>query len=212
AAPVTYVRNCADTNCSGASTTPAVLAFTPEGNQLGLTPDGGLLAYDVVAPAALSWGNAGGTKLATNTSEVTTGAYPMPGTFLRGDQISFTDAAQPGGLLYTGFGDASNPAYVERPDQPAYHDVFANYAGLNFRAPAQGWSFVANTNTGWYPLDPASKYYVRFSVVSGIHESATFPSSLNLYGYPFTFTTYRLSFTNSVNDESRTDGAVSLPF
>gem|GEM_PF-2133992 len=212
AAPVTYVRNCADTNCSGASTTPAVLAFTPEGNQLGFTPDGGLLAYGVVPPAGLSWGYAGGTNFANNTSEVTTGAYHMPGTFLRGDQISFTDAAQPGGLLYTGFGDASNPAYVERPDQPAYHDGFANYAGLNFRAPAQGWSFVANTNTGWYPLDPASKYYVRFSGVSGIHESATFPSSLNLYGYPFTFTTYRLSFTNSVNDESRTDGAVSLPF
>ena len=210
--PLQYSQNCEDTNCSGASIAPAVLSFTPGGNQLNFTPDGGLLAYGVVPPAGLNWGYAGGTNFAQNTSEVSAGVYHMPGTFLRGDQTTLADTAQPGGLLYTGFGDASNPAYVERPDQPAYLDGLANYAGMNFRAPAQGWSFIANTNTGPYPLDPASKYYTRFSGVSGIHEAASFPTNLSLYGYPFTFKTYRLSFTNSIADESRTDGAVSLPY
>ncbi len=47
--------------------------------------------------------------------------------------------------------------------------------------------------------------------MSGIHESASFPSALALYGYDFTFTTYRLSFLDSDVDESRTDGSISFP-
>lgn len=63
---------------------------------------------------------------------------------------------------------------------------------------------------GPYPLTPRSKYYARFGGISGIHESATFPSTLQLYGYNFTFTTYRLSYLDSEVWESRTDGAIAF--
>src|ERR1035441_8036603 len=62
----------------------------------------------------------------------------MPGTFLRGGQTALNPPMQPAVLLFTGFGDASNPAYYERPGDSNYPVGAANYAGLNFRAPANG--------------------------------------------------------------------------
>ena len=134
----------------------------------------------------------------------------MAGTFLRGDQ-SFLPAVQlPAAILFSGFGDASNPNYFERPYDGNYINGFANYAGLNFRAPASGRSYLAKQDTGLYPLNPVSKYYVRFGGVSGIHQAASFPPNLSLYGYNFTFTRYALSFLDSENWESRTDGAIAF--
>jgi hypothetical protein len=115
-------------------------------------------------------------------------------------------------LLFTGWGQPGNAGYSERPYSSAYDNGFANYAGLNFRAPATGQSFIAGTNVGPYPLTARSKYYVRYGGVSGIHESASFPANLALYGYAFTFQSYRLSYLDSANWESRTDGQVALPF
>ena len=103
------------------------------------------------------------------------------------------------------------PPTSNGPATTNYTSGFANYAGLNFRAPAMGASYLADKNTGPYPLTARSKYYARFAGVSGIHESASFPSSLTLYGYDFTFTTYRLSFLDSDVDESRTDGSIAFP-
>ena len=134
-------------------------------------------------------------------------AYHMPGTFLRGDQTTLDPTARPAVLLYTGFGDATNPAYLERPGQSNYLSGLANYAGLNFRAPATGRSFIANQDTGQYPLTD-SKYYVRYGGVSGKHQALTFPTGLTLYGYQFTFLYYWLSFLDDENWESRTDGAI----
>ena len=161
-------------------------------------------------PTNLTWGYAGNGNYAQQTSPVQAGAFHMPGTFLRFDQAP--SSADPAAvLLLSGFGDASNPTYLERPGQAAYVNGFANYAGLNFRAPTQGRSFVAQQDTGWYNLTSRSKYYVRFSGVSGIHEANSFTQPLALYGYPFTFTSYRLSYLDSENWESRTDGALTLP-
>lgn len=211
AVPLIYARDCFDTNCALASISPAVLAFTANGNQLNFTPDGGLLAFGSVPPANLTWGYAGNGNYAQQTSPVQAGAYHMPGNFLRYDQTAQADTQRPGVLLFTGFGNDSDPTYFERPGLASYSDGFANYAGLNFRAPAQGRSYIAQQDTGLYPLTARSKYYARFAGVNGIHESASFPGSLNLYGYPFTFTSYRLSFLDSQNWESRTDGALTLP-
>jgi hypothetical protein len=217
--PVPYARDCPpEGGCSSSPTIgPQVLSFTaPAGHlglgELGFTPDGGLLANGTIPPANLTWGFAGGTNYAQRTSDVSAGSYHVPGTFLRGDQTQMPDSQRPAVLLFTGWGQPTNTAYVERPYSSAYDDGFANYAGLNFRAPAMGRSFIAGMNAGPYPLTTRSKYYVRYGGVSGIHEAASFPANLTLYGYAFTFQSYRLSYLDSANWESRTDGQVALPY
>ena len=211
--PLSYARDCEDaTNCSSGLAGPATLAFTPTvSGQLGFTMDGGLLAYGSVPPANLNWGFIGGTSFAQSAGQVQNGAFCMAGTFLRGDQSALPAVQLPAAILFSGFGDASNPNYLERPGDGNYPNGFANYAGLNFRAPATGESYLAKQDTGLYPLHPVSKYYARYGGISGIHQSASFPSSLTLYGYHFTFTSYGLSYLDSENWESRTDGAISFP-
>ena len=71
---------------------------------------------------------------------------------------------------------------------------------------------MSGVNTGFNPLTPRSKYYVRYGGVNGIHESASFRANLTLYGYAFSFQSYRLSYLDSANRESRTDGVIALPF
>ena len=221
--PVPYARDCAAEACSTVPTVGAqVLSFTaPPGEfglgQLNFTPEGGLLAYGTIPAANLTWGSVGGGQFAQRTSDLTVGAYGVSGTFFPGAFLSpeelngEQDARRPARLLLTGHGNSNEIAYVERPGETNYTDGFANYAGLNFRAPTHGRSVIAGTDTGLYPLTARSKYYVRFGGVSGIHESESFPANLTLYGYPFTFQSYRLSFLDSGNYESRTDGVISLP-
>jgi hypothetical protein len=217
--PVPYARDCPpEGGCSGAPTIgPQVLSFTPSPGhggfgELAFTPDGGLLADGTIPAANLTWGFAGGTNYCQRTSDVSAGAYHVPGTYLRGDQTQQADSQRPAVLLFTGWGQPGSAAYSERPYSSPYDNGLANYAGLNFRAPATGLSFIAGMNAGPYPLTARSKYYVRYGGVSGIHESASFPANLALYGYAFTFQTYRLSYLDSANWESRTDGQVALPF
>lgn len=209
--PLSYARDCAETNCPVPQVGSVQMSFTTAAGQLQFTRDGGLLAYGSVPRQNLTWGYISGSDYAQRTSDVETGAYHMPGTFLRWDQTTLEDAQRPAVLLFSGFGDASDPSYFERPSQPGYLDGFANYAGLNFRSPAEGRSFIADQLSPWYPLTARSKYYTRWGGVSGIHESATFPSTLTLYGYNFTFLSYRVSYLDSENWESRTDGAIAFP-
>jgi len=211
--PASYARDCEDaTNCSSGMAGPATLAFTPTiGGQLGFTKDGGLLAYGSVPPTNLNWGFVSGTNFAETAGQVQNGAFCMAGVFLRGDQSALPAVQLPAAILFSGFGDASNPNYLERPGDANYPNGFANYAGVNFRAPANGRSFLAKQDTGLYPLNPVSKYYARFGGISGIHQALTFPPSLTLYGYSFTFTSFGLSYLDSENWESRTDGAIAFP-
>ena len=218
--PVPYARDCPpEGGCSSSPTIgPQVLPFTTPSvhvsglGELGFTPDGGLLADGTIPPQNLTWGFAGGSNYGQRTSDVSAGSYHVPGTFLRGDQTQISDSQRPAVLLFTGWGQPAGSAYSERPGTAAYDDGFANYAGLNFRAPAQGRSYIAGQDTGLYPLTSRSKYYVRYGGVSGIHEAASFPANLALYGYAFTFQSYRLSYLDSANWESRTDGQVALPY
>jgi hypothetical protein len=210
-APVSYERTCGDTNCSPQMSAPATLSFTPTSNQLGFNADGGLVAHGTVPPTNLTWGYDGGTHYAQEAYTIQDCDYEMAGTFLLGGQSSLDSTELAAALLLSGFDDGTNASYVERPGYASYNSGFADYAGLNFRAPATGDSYIAEQSTGPYPLDARSKYYARYSGVSGIHESASFPSSLMLYGYDFTFTTYRLSFLDSDVDESRTDGSIAFP-
>ena len=220
-APIPYARDCApEAGCSGFPTVGAqVLNFTAlPGTHFGLgeftfTPEGGLLAYGSIPPTNLTWGFIGSGKYAQRTSDVQSGAYYISGTFLHAEDFAGDqEARRPVRMLFTGYGNSNGVSYVERWGQANYADGFANYAGLNFRTPATGRSYIAGVDTLDYPLTARAKYYVRFGGVSGIHESASFPNShLTLYGYQFTFTSYRLSYLDSDNWESRTDGTVVLP-
>jgi hypothetical protein len=213
--PVSYNRDCADTNCSASLAGTAELLFTANANQadqLWFTPDGGLLASGAVPAQNLTWGSVGGSDFAQRTWDVGAGWFHMPGTFLRGDQTGLADALRPAVILFSGFGDTANRAYVERPGMPNYSVGWANYAGVNFRAPAQGRSIIAGQATAWYPLIPEAKYYARLGGVSGIHQAATFPANLTLYGYAFTFSRYALSYLDSENWQSLTDGSLVLPY
>jgi len=211
--PVAYARDCEDaTNCSSGQAGPGLLAFTPSTpNQLAFTLDGGLFSFGAVPKTNLDWGYVGGTNFAQEAGTVQSGAYTMAGTFLRGDQSSQPAYQLPAVVLFSGFGNDSDPSYLERPGDPKYAKGFANYPGVNFRAPASGRSFLAKQDTGVYPLNPVSKYYARFGGISGIHQAATFPSKLGLYGYNFTFTRFAMSFLDSENWESRTDGGIAFP-
>ena len=218
--PLLYSGDCADTNCSGATTGLLLVNFAPTNSQLTFTPDGGLLGYGTLSSPAnahdehglqLKWGYNGGNVFAQQTSFVTNGVYEMAGNFLRGDQIAPTDSQRAAGLLFTGWGDDVNPNYLERYGMSRYADGFANYAGLNLRAPVTASSTIANVATGPYPLTPRAKYYVRNGGVSGIHEAVSFPPNFSLYGYAFNFSSYRLSYLDSENYESRTDGGITFP-
>lgn len=211
--PVSYGRDCTLPGCTAAQAGPASVAFTPNGNLLAFTVDGGLLAYGSVPATSLMWGYATGGNFAQQAGPVGVGAYCMAGTFLPADQTALDDSQRATVILFSGFGDASNPAYLERPGQSAYNSGFANYAGLNFRSPAQGDSFVGQTDSGAYALDAVSKYYVRYAGVNGIHQASTssFPWNLKLYGYNFTFTDFGLSYLDGQNQDSVLTGAVSFP-
>ena len=212
AVPVSYGRDCTYAGCTAAQAGPATLNFTAASGQLGFTPDGGLLAYGAVPPGSLQWGYTPSGNFAQTAGSVSSGAYCMAGTFLGANQTVLDNSQRASVILFSGFGDASNPAYFERPGLVSYNDGFANYPGLNFRSPAQGFSYLAQTSVGPYPLNPVSKYYVRPGGVNGIHQAASFPASLSLYGYNFTFTDYGLSYLDGQNWQSAvTAGAISFP-
>lgn len=210
--PIPYRRDCPDTNCSGVTLPPVILPFAPTPSpRLEFTPDGGLLALGTVPAQNLTWGYTGTSNQFTQrTSDVEAGAYHMPGTFLRGDQTSLDNALRPAVLLFTGYGDPGDPT-PERPGTTAYDAGFANYGGVNFRAPVEGRSTLAGRDTGWYPLVPQAKYYARYGGISGIHQAASFPSSFPLSGYDMTFSRFALSYLDSDNWESRTDGRITFP-
>lgn len=210
--PVFYGRDCLLPGCTAGQAGAAQLAFTATTGQLNFTPDGGLLAYGSVPSATLQWGYAGGANFAQQAGPVTDGAFCVAGTFLRNDQSALAAGQLPSVILLSGFGDASNPGYLERPGQGNYPAGAANYAGLNFRSPSVGQSYLGQHDTGTYSLDPVCKYYARYGGLSGIQQAqaGSFPRTLTLYGYTFTFTDYGLSYLDGQNAESVTVGAVSF--
>ncbi len=220
AGPVTvpYKRDCLEPDCP-AGIEAGRLEFSALGNQLLFTADGGLWADGAVPETNLTWGfvdnlGPGGTpRFAQQAGLVGAGTYHIPGTFLRGDLSTQPSEVRPAVLLFTGVGDGVDPAYTERPgDEPGYRLGWANYAGVNFRSPSTGRSFLAGRDTGPFPLTANAKYYARFGGVSGIHQAESFPNpNLSLSGYPFTFRGYRLSYLDSEVWESLTEGRLTLP-
>ena len=214
---VGYTRDCPDCGGGGAGTTHATIV--PGSGELSFTRDGGVVAYGATtATVNLQWGYIGSPTFdyAQQAFGFNEAGFHMPGVFLRGDQNSLPAVQRPTTILYSGV-MATNPVVIERPVTTGYTQGLADYAGLNFRCMSDGAHTARSTiagekNIDW-KLDARSKYYIRPAGVTGIHEAVpgSFPSSLTLWGYQFTFTSYGLSYLDSQNKDSVTDGAVDLP-
>lgn len=220
-ASLAYNRNCPDGDC-GAGVPAQTVVFRSPVNQIGFTRDGGLMtAGTLSAPRQLQWGRidtADVADFAHRTDEFTNSSFHMAGTFLRGDQSTLGINIRPAVILYTGFTQPPSGApVIERPGEGDYAEGLADYAGLNFRAATaalhDGHSYLAGKPTGEYPLTGRSKYYIRFAGVSGIHEAVfgQFPTNFVLYGYTVTFSNFGLSFLDSLNIDSRTEGKLRVP-
>ncbi len=218
---VQTVTNRYDRDCPGCG--PGIgqtgVNFVPIANQLTFTLDGGLDAAGLISPATpLNWGwiaEPSIQKFAQRTTPWTSGNFFAAGCFLRGDQSALPQTDRASVLLLSGVAPA-DLTKMERPATAAYLDGFADYAGLNFRVGTNGAvqaeSVLAGKATGLYNMTGRSKYYARWSGVSGIHEAVpgSFPSQLTLYGYDFTFSNYGLSYLSSLNEDSRTEGHVHV--
>jgi len=213
---VPYSQGCPDCGPSGSGVAAPMITIT--NSLFTFTPDGGVAALGTSPGITLQWGYIPSlTAFAQQALQFTDGAFHMPGVFLRGDQNLLPAVQSATTILYTGF-EAANLNDVERPVSSAYSAGLADYAGLNFRCETDGAhtaiSTIAGTTGITWALDARSKYYVRYGGVSGIHEAVpgSFPSNLTLWGYKFTFSSYGLSYLDSENKDSVTDGAVSLPY
>jgi len=218
---VEYGRDCPGCGTTDSSTNAGIV---PNGGQLLLTRDGGLIANGATENGALAWGFIAVSNDFANRTEVfPTASYHMPGHSLRGGDVSLPGDAGGAVLMLTGV-DADNLNYIERPDRPstsnltAYQNGFADYAGINYAVVTNSGRFatsiLAGVKVDHWPLSGRSKYYVRASGVTGIHEATDggFPSDLELYGYQTTLSNYTLSFLDGVNLESKTIGSVVLPY
>ena len=212
---VSFTRDCPDCGGGGAGMATPVITIT--NNQFAFTRDGGLVALGTMGTFNIQWGYITNAHDYAQTAKAfTDAAFHMPGIFIRGDQNSLADEQGPTTILYSGF-LASNVGVIERPLSAGYSAGLADYGGLNFRAVADNIHGAVSTIAGLtgipWRLDYRSKYYVRYSGVTGIHEAVpgTFPTNLTLWGYAFTFTSYGLSYRDSLNKESVTDGAINLP-
>ena len=222
-AGVNYRRDGSDTpQCPGGSELTAVF-LKPDNSRLQLTADGGLSAAGSVIPinpgVALRWGifQSQGTtnnNYAHQTDPFLRSTIHMPGIALRGIDSQLDGLDRPGTLLLSGV-NATNGAVTERPGTDAYANGLADYAGMNFRpgnsGAFSGYAQLAGSAVVPFPLTSRSKYYVRLSGISGIHEAASFNHAITLSGYPFTFSSFGLAFLSSQPVASRTDGQMSVP-
>ena len=213
---VPYTKECP--GCASGGLPPAMPQITSSNGLFSFTRDGGIVAGGpTTGTVDLQWGYISSLpNYAQQALTFTDGAFHMPGAFVRGDQSLLPSPHGPATILYTGF-PVSNLTRIERPLSTLYAQGYADYAGMNFRclvdSAHNAKSTIAGTPNISWKLDARSKYYVRYSGVTGIHEAVpgTFPSNLTLWGYQFTFTSYGLSYRDSQNIDSVTDGSVYLP-
>ncbi len=239
---IRYDRACVDQpgaspECGAASDIARVL-FTSDAGVLRVTRDGGLqgegTTVDPVTAADLTlrWGQDPtdpGKYAHTLLSTFPKGSYLMAGSSLVGG-IKGTGSTAPGSgtvaelgvgaILFSGVDRAVvAPDRVIRPDTAAYLESdteIADYPGINLRASTlaapKASSRIAAVDTPVYDLTARSQYYLRSAGISGVHEAKSFTEALTLYGYPVKLTSFLLSYLDNRNQESRTDGTVTVPY
>jgi hypothetical protein len=197
----------------------APLAFTADG---GLAVSGPLILNASRRDLVMGYIDALTTDPATpvfahDTSIFTTASFLSAGHFLSGQTYTGDPLDGPAALLNSGFVPAATDT-PERPATAAYSTGTADYPGLNYRvaqepSPPTARSVLGGVTTPIYTLGPRSKYYLRQSGVSGIHEPATnpFTAPVEIYGYQFEFDQFALSFLSSQVHDSRTSGSLDIP-
>lgn len=225
---LSYAQGCpAPPGCAPMAVNPLeTVGFSPNGARWNFTADGGLRAEGATAvtgaPVDLKWGAkpvSGATEFTHRAEGFVNGAALVAGHVLAGGTVpaGVSDGEKPCALLFSGFGSPSDPARVERPQDGSYAEGFADYAGINFRVGTDGAfngrSFIGDKVFGPYGIKGLSKYYIRRSGMSGIHDAITadvLPAP-QVYGYQLTLDGLRLSYLDSANIESATVGSIFLP-
>lgn len=238
---VVYLQSCPpdpENGCASSPFSAGNFTLTPVGNRLLFTPDGGLIArgnlptVPILTPSTdpinrLMWGfindpspitPAFTKRFAHSTpTRFTGGTFHASGHFL--GIATGIPSLGPGIVHLSGF-SADNPAAP--PERPGifslnYHQGLQDYAGINLRVSehsgvARGLSIIGDQLSSSYLLKDRSKYYVRYSGVSGIHDAAEPPANLVLYGFPVSFSNLSLAFISSENTRSATVGTISVPY
>jgi hypothetical protein len=214
---ISYKRDC-DVGC-GTLAGDGQFVFTPTNWQWKFTADGGVKADGSMLAERLRWGTTqlsgggsppeGGSAYAMQTSQWSAGSFHVPGSWLSGEAAP---GQRPEALLLSGvLADGS----FERPNSTGYSDGLGDYTGLNLRVGTPGAktgrSVLAGITTADYDLKARSKYYVRASGVTGIHEAvALTPSTLFLYDFEVNFDGLRLAYRDGINVDSETGGSIHV--
>ncbi|MFP4156377.1 MAG: hypothetical protein ACLFU4_02060 [Opitutales bacterium] len=186
------------------------------------TPEGGLYAIGTLVdsagtpePEILQWGrndSGGFTHKAIAFEEAT---FYSAGYMLAANHFPEKTEDAAARLLLSGLDleEPQNSDVMERPGSSAYVDGLGDYPGFNFRVPgddgALGRSVLAG-ETFEFGLTDRSKFYTRQAGVAGIHEAVEFEASKKIYGYPFKFANFGLSFLSGENFDSRVNGQVDV--
>ena len=229
-----WSAGCSKPDCDPSGGGPQVVVMTAP--EVGGTPvlnvaaDGGVFA-DVQIPAGLDlqWGfiPSMGDYAHRVVAPFADGTLAIAGHFIHGAETLAGAAGPlfgPGSILLAGVDETG--ALTERPeldfdDTTPYQLGRASYAGLNFvlgpddAAPSglDGRSLLGGEEYGPYALKNRSKYYIRHSGVSGIHDKVpTAPDAIEIYGYDITLTNFGLAFLSNDNVDSRTTGSIALPY
>ncbi len=228
---VPYAQSCQDTlaACPGAAEVFATYVMNPSGGALVVLPNGGLHAAGTIQGVhKLGWGrmNAGSPLVHEAQTPFANAKVMIGGHFLREHTAAAAGSTGPGHIFNTGV-NTSNQATLEAPDTTEYRAGLGDYPGVNLRASGgdagrQMISRLGGQATAAYTLATNSKFYARWSGVSGIQQATGGVSLPNpsLFGFPAQLQTFGLSWLSNENLISRTDGElhivapanVTLPF
>ncbi len=213
---LSYARDCGGLDC-GSAIGPATLTLNPDGGVLNFTHDGGLIgAVDLGGAVDITWGYIPAmAAYAQSALAFQQGGFALTGHFQRGASLTVPADRGPGSVLLSG----SKPSgeVSERPVTAAYDQGNAWYAGLNLQVDSDGAEdghsvLAGNTAIPNYPLTHRSKYYLRLSGVSGIHQavSGTFLPP-DIYGYAMSFDEFGMSYLDSQQQVSVSWGNLDIP-
>ena len=215
---VPYRRSCPpELDSCPVSVQRSTVQFNPSFGRLWITPQGGITAAGAVAASGqLRWGAQEPGQFAHGTDRAFTQAELLvAGSFVRaGSQATTNDALEPAAMLLQGYRRA--PVRVENMGSASYAEGLANYPGLNFRLAGADAAVEGRTRIGGqvfpYALKTNTKLYAREAGVSGIFDAvAGYNPMAVLYGYPFAFEGFGLSFLSNRNHDSRVAGSLSVP-
>lgn len=219
---VAYGRHCDEVvgDCPGAGESFRGYQMSPDNSRLFFTQDGGLHgAGNTGSSPLISWGvfNDVAPPAHESLEAFSRAHFLMSGQFLKSNLLAFTSGEAPGFIHLRGV----NPAdltQTELPKSPAYYTGAGDYAGINLRAIAPDAEPSFRSRLGGNPTEPYtltanSKFYLRYSGVSGVLQTPGGLSSTTgmLLGYPVTFETFGLSWLSNEGGPSRTDGLLLVP-